>query len=266
VLRSLLLHGAAIGNNAADMIFRTIENDDAGMLELLLEIGKISADTELNPAWNSFSFALQRGNLDIARVLLRHGADPERVNWDGNKPISIVTNLVGLGFLIGECHCNVEDLNSNQQTPLMAAVERGNIDVARFMLEHGADVNNRNGHGNTALIIAAQRLDVEMMELLIQRGADVNISNEYNAMTALHWALLASYEDREYAMDLMERGCIKPIDEKDEEKVTAIVELLLRSGANANAKDCDNLTPIDYAEKRGDQKSLDLLKAAEQKD
>ena len=51
------------------------------------------------------------------------------------------------------------------------ALKRGHLEVAKFLLDHGADVNARDGF---ALIEASVYGHLEVAKLLLDYGADVN--------------------------------------------------------------------------------------------
>lgn len=63
-------------------------------------------------------------------------------------------------------------------TPLMCAVQNGNIEIAAILLNAGADVNahDESMAGSTAVREAAEKGDVEMVRLLLAAGADPRIS------------------------------------------------------------------------------------------
>lgn len=64
-------------------------------------------------------------------------------------------------------------------TPLGSAAAAGMIDVARILLDAGADVNARGRDGGfTALHAAAQGGNVALAELLLERGADRDVSTD----------------------------------------------------------------------------------------
>jgi len=70
-----------------------------------------------------------------------------------------------------------EDLNSEGGvwgTPLGAALRKGHLDIARFLLEHGADGEKRGSMGQTALHIASIRGYAGIVRTLIDHGANPN--------------------------------------------------------------------------------------------
>lgn len=59
-------------------------------------------------------------------------------------------------------------------TPLLYAVEGGSFEVARLLIERGADVHHEARGGQTALSMALARSDVELARLLTSVGADID--------------------------------------------------------------------------------------------
>ena len=86
---------------------------------------------------------------------------------------------------------NVNAVTSYGRTPLMSATAYGYINIVRFLLENGADINTKDTHnGWTALMFSAgfENEEFEIAQMLIENGADVNeISTKYGA-TALMMA------------------------------------------------------------------------------
>ncbi len=80
------------------------------------------------------------------------------------------------------------------RTPLMKAVEGGNSDAVRQLLNSGVNVNEKSdydiGPGGkewTALHLAAKRGDVNITRLLLDHGADPGIGTKFG-WTPLKWA------------------------------------------------------------------------------
>ena len=74
-----------------------------------------------------------------------------------------------------------------------SALQRGDVEVMRQLLDEGADVNALDRHGQTSLMIAARDGRVDIVRLLIDRGADMNRTAKYH-LTALMLAVIAGHE------------------------------------------------------------------------
>jgi ankyrin repeat protein len=108
--------------------------------------------------WTPLHFAAKGGHVDVADLLLQHGA---RVN--------------GLEGKI---------------TPLHIAVQEHQRRMASFLLAHGATVQASFKEGWTALHIAAQTGDTDMTRLLLDSGAPINATNAIG-ITPLYSAALS---------------------------------------------------------------------------
>ncbi len=159
------------------------------------------------------------------------------------------------------------------------AVADGEIEQVKLLISEGADVNVKNSVGWTPLHYAAREGDKEIVSLLLAHGADVNIGGaEYNR-TAAEFAMKSNH--REIVQLLVSKGAdISPLHfalyMKDETKARSlieggadvnrrtpygttplnravvvgfkdIVELLIAKGANVNAKDNWDWTPLHSA-------------------
>ncbi|MBE9509812.1 MAG: ankyrin repeat domain-containing protein [Bacteroidetes bacterium] len=69
-------------------------------------------------------------------------------------------------------------------SPLISAAVFGKTEVARALIEAGADVNLKNNEGSTALHSAAFLCRLEIVGMLLENGADKELQNNYGS-TAL---------------------------------------------------------------------------------
>ena len=67
---------------------------------------------------------------------------------------------------------NVNALYENHFTPLMSAVENENIELIKLLLEAKADVNRKDRHGNDALFKAVDTENIELIKFLVDAGAN----------------------------------------------------------------------------------------------
>ncbi|ORY80553.1 ankyrin, partial [Neocallimastix californiae] len=105
--------------------------------------------------------------------------------------------------------------------------------IVMMLIRSGANVNTKDEWGRTALMEAARNGCESIVQLLIDNGADVKNS------TALISAV----------------GCYG----NDEDKKERIVMLLIRSGANVNAKDKQGRTALMEAARNGCETIVPLL-------
>jgi ankyrin repeat protein len=88
------------------------------------------------------------------------------------------------------------------------AARNGHIDVARFLLDKGADINCTGFFGAPGLHWAALNGHKEMVEFLIARGADLHLRDEEFDSTPLGWALEGKHS--EIAAVLEQHGVRRP--------------------------------------------------------
>ncbi|NKB64148.1 MAG: hypothetical protein GKR95_19220 [Gammaproteobacteria bacterium] len=68
----------------------------------------------------------------------------------------------------------VNNENSNRNTPLMLASYGGNNAIVRLLIDNGARVDARNQDGNSSLLFAAWQGHLDVVATLISNGTDVN--------------------------------------------------------------------------------------------
>lgn len=167
-----------------------------------------SGDTALN-------LAVRLGNLQIASMLVEAGAD--------------------VGATDGNC-----------QSPLMNASARGDVQMVKLLLEYGADVNKSNRCQGaewicpaTALIAASWNLHSEVARILLEAGADVH-HRDAEGGTALSYAIRGGWQNDKKQMlktvfvliDAGEDGSVAlRLVRRDQDAVHELGELLDAVGA-----------------------------------
>lgn len=86
-----------------------------------------------------------------------------------------------------------------RSTPLISAAVFGKTEIARALIEAGADVNIKNDEGSTALHSAAFLCRLEIVQMLLENGADKNLLNNYGS-TALQ-SVSGSFADVKFVYD-----------------------------------------------------------------
>ena len=123
--------------------------------------------------WTPLHLAGHYGHLDIVRLLVESGADIEAraLNAVGNTPLGaavwghrpdVVAYLISRG-------ADLEAKNRFGQSPLHRAIRRGAVEVARILIDAGADPASEDGEGVTALAIAERQANPPMIGALVRK-------------------------------------------------------------------------------------------------
>jgi ankyrin repeat protein len=155
--------------------------------------------------------------------LIKFGANVNAVGYNGLVTalcLASITGNIELAKLLIECGANVNRINGLRATPLHWVCITGKIKLAKLLIEHGANVNEMGSNGITPLHWACFKGRIELAKLLIEHGACVNAMGSYRE-TALHYTCV--------------EGHIK------------VAKLLVEKGGNIHMIDNSGLTPLHKA-------------------
>jgi len=168
----------------------------------------------------------------------------------------------------------VDELNYLGAPPLQYAVARGHIEIARILVDNGADVNFRIKEGGTPLMGAATCLKPRSIEFLLSKGADPNKKGDGGL-----FPLACPFQPDVAAVD-KQIECIRllvsagaQIDDRADSGFTPLMkaawfgntqaaEELLRLGADPGLQDNHGKTAAMIAVERGHDELARLLKNA----
>lgn len=187
--------------------------DALGYEDAKLAAEAIHQGADVNALWEDqtlLSGAVQIGDLELVRLLLAAGADPNRKNPDGTTALTWCANATLTAALLdagasarhelgkrvefsslhnaatdgdvarlrlllerGDAKCLLDTFDTAlARTPLQWAADEGHREAAQLLLEAGADPNSVQDLHFTAISLAAERDDFEMVKLLLAGGAD----------------------------------------------------------------------------------------------
>lgn len=236
IAQELLSKGADV--NAKDPQGDTplIIATDNGNPNIVSDILKYKPDmiTVNKDGQNAYDVAAEKGYNGILRTL-RDSAK----NMDSVTELlfnrTAANDMVGVEDAIKNgARINSVDIETGN-TVLFTAVANNYLNLAGYLISHGADVNHLNSKGNTPLIVAVSSADIGMVDLLIKSGAIINARNN-TGDTALIWAVKLKRPD--------------------------IVKSLLLGGADPNIKNSDGISAYAIADTEGTKELVNLLQAA----
>ncbi|XP_021375917.1 ankyrin-1-like [Mizuhopecten yessoensis] len=147
------------------------------------------------------------------------------------------------------------------------AASEGDLETVTSHIESGIDINSVNEMGDSALCMSCYYGQIQMTKYLLKLNASVNYSKSDFEMTPLHACAKNGYIE---TVDiLLQHGDID-VDKRDASNNTAlhlacqqehlaIVQRLLRHGADVNARDCLDRTPLFAAVKGRSNEIVDQL-------
>ncbi len=245
---------------------------DEGRLEDVSKLLEKGADVNAKDdyGWTALMLACANGDMDMfGELTSRKDIDFKAKDITGKTALDYDKSGILQGVLTEELlrasrngwlgdvsklleqGADIEARNGYDRTALMWACERDHTDVARLLLEKGADVNAKDEDGNTAfdydnsgtlqgimneeLLKACKEGRFDDVPKWLEKGADVNARAE-DGSTPLMWVVM--------------EGDVKT------------AKLLIQKGADVNAKDKTGENAFDYAQ---DKAIVDVLKEGQAK-
>lgn len=107
---------------------------------------------------------------------------------------SSLGNFERVKKLIEEMNVSANVVDPLGRRPILAALESGNLKIAEYLLDHGADINARDIRGNTALILAARFDRIKPFKFLLENKAQVNLVSDLGRSALFEASLVANLE------------------------------------------------------------------------
>ncbi|XP_035669819.1 ankyrin repeat domain-containing protein 50-like [Branchiostoma floridae] len=176
-------------------LWNAIRKGDIKLVRVLLEGGEVNVNDSYvhgeggaEPPGNISTFlchACDVGKLDIVELLVEKGAslNLQEANLTKEYPLwyAARSGNVSLASFLADKGANVRQTNANGTTPMHKAMEVGDrqasVELTELFLAHGAEVDAKNRWGNTPAHLAARCNNVDALRVLIARGADITCKN-----------------------------------------------------------------------------------------
>lgn len=154
--------------------------------------------------------------------------------------------------------------NTYKRYPINVAARYGNLEIVKVLLSYNADVNIYEEGGNTPLISAAQNNHLDVIKEILNHQAKINYKNDSDT-NALGMAIINNNFDIVFELLKHEADIEMPtqgytplmlagaFDNKE------IMELLIKNGANINAKTKDGQTALELAVLDNKKVAIDVL-------
>lgn len=191
---------------------------------------------------------------ESAKILLEKGAKLNIQGRDGYTALMLAVENTEVAKLLIDKGANVELLSKAGETALMRAAIKS-PEVVKLLVDKGANLLPRQQpqfkSSQNALDYAALNGNIEGAKLILAKATTLGIKKEI-IRVSLHWAVIGN--QLEMAKYLLSEGAYVEGDDDlggytplMETSSLEMVELLLKNGANVNAKNKFNYTPLHKA-------------------
>ena len=216
-----------------DLLFDAISNNNINEVKRFIRknanLNSQIANTKVTP----LHLAVQKGNLDIVKILLEAKADPNLASIDGATPLHLAALSGNLGVVEALLKADAKpNLAMNDgYTPLHLALQKGNLGVVKVLLKAKANPNLVMNDNITPLHLAIQIGNLDIVKALLEAKANPDLAMN-DDITPLRLAVQIGNLD--------------------------IVEALLEAKADPSLARNDGSTPLHLAAQND---NLDIVKA-----
>ncbi|WP_042348719.1 ankyrin repeat domain-containing protein [Bacillus massiliigorillae] len=166
----------------------------------------------------------------------------------------------------------INESNDKGETPLLIAAHKNNIEVAKLLIEAGADINQQDRIQDSAYLYAGAQGKTEILKYMLEHAEpNQNIFNRFGGNALIPAAekghlnnvkllLVDGKVDIDHQNNFGYTALIEAVALTDGTEVyQQIVQELLEYNANKELRDQSGMTALDYAMERGYTTMIKIL-------
>lgn len=270
--RMLLAHNPNLldqkDNSGRSLLHLAVLSGNLPLIQFLIQSGAAIVTVDHNSRTLMHALAAGSGSVDFANILLKNDVTLDTVADAGIRPLHVAIQFQRneLAKFLIEHGADASKQDAAGRSPLVHCVIFGNLEIAALLLSNynvGIDVTDHEGF--TPLMYAVSINARSMVDFLLDHGAHVDTTDKHS-QTALHVALHA--KSFELAVLLTSRGA--SVDHVNDRRRNALhiaaggadavtFDKLVRSSLDVSIKDIDLNTPLHEACSHGNLDTLRIL-------
>ncbi|KAB8234489.1 ankyrin repeat-containing domain protein [Aspergillus alliaceus] len=236
------------------------------------------------------SYAAEKGDYDIVKLLLEKGATIDLKDTNGRTPLSWAAGAGNVKIVseLLEHDASINTQDKSQRTPLFWAAANGHLPVVekllgqeglipeepassviatvwKSLMKDRPDVNEDEPSGSTPLISATGNGHCHVVKYLLSTNASTE-TKDMSGRAALSWAAGNGHTDAVISL-LMKGASIKAVDKEGRDALMwaaahghlATAESLMEGGASLTANDSARRAALSFAAENGQSGMVTML-------
>jgi ankyrin repeat protein len=146
-----------------------------------------------NPLRKALEYAVQMNHMRIVKYLISEEPNLCEIETSDKSLLQQATragNLELVCLLVEERKADVNEKYNANMTPLHFASQLGNLEIVKYLVVKGGDVDAQDTFGQTPLHLAVKRNNLNIVELLLEKGAPLNIASRDGVKFLIHFPSL----------------------------------------------------------------------------
>lgn len=179
---NLHLYRAGRADTGCLRLYWAIDRDRAGTIENFIKVGTLDDPDDSDHIEKLLKIAAFRGNLDIIKVLVKHGAkvcdcDCMKLLCQNALGEAIRGDQLAVVKFLLDGWADIKGTSTDGQKIIHVAAKYGNEEMMRFFLSRGVELDPLDKDKNSALQIAAMEGNQVALNMLLECGFDPTLAD-----------------------------------------------------------------------------------------
>ncbi|MBN2018412.1 MAG: ankyrin repeat domain-containing protein [Candidatus Cloacimonetes bacterium] len=200
--------------------------------------------------------AIQNNNIDEVTTFVTDNPDilneRDEQYCDPLTVAAIAGNLDIMKYLISQ-GADINTIDREGSNLLHNAAANGHLEVVQYLLDQGFDINAEDANGNTALLFASSHNNFDLIKFLLDKGADLEAESINGTNVILNSAFAGNIEivdffiDKGFSVNHPNQWGVTPLMYASIVGNKDVVEFLLENGADVTAISNNGETALVWA-------------------